>query len=50
VPFVTVLVVTDATPRAGIFATIRGLTAAQASTVGGLGRPTITGHIRGRTV
>src|SRR5213594_3522654 len=36
---------TDTTPGNGVFATIGGLTAAEASTVGGPGRTTIAGHI-----
>src|SRR5881628_672417 len=36
---------TDTTPGTGVFPTIGGLTAAQASTVGGPGHTTIAGHI-----
>src|SRR2546425_6534680 len=36
---------TDTAPGTGVFPTIRGLTAAQASKVGGPGRTTIAGHI-----
>jgi hypothetical protein len=36
---------TDTTPGTGVFATLGGLTAAQASTVGGPGRTTIAGHV-----
>ncbi len=35
----------DTSPGTGVFATISGLTAAQASKVGGPGRTTIAGHI-----
>src|SRR5712692_5492410 len=35
----------DTSPGTGVFATISGLTAAQASKVGGSGRTTIAGHI-----
>src|SRR3989449_9853502 len=36
---------TDASPGTGLFATIRGLSAVQASERGGPGRSTIAGHI-----
>ncbi len=36
---------TDTSPGTGVFATINGLTAAQASKAGGPGRTTIAGHI-----
>jgi len=36
---------TDTSPGTGVLATIRGLTAAQASTAGGPGHTTIAGHI-----
>ncbi len=36
---------TDTSPGTGVFATISGLTAAQASTVGGPGHTTIAGHV-----
>src|SRR2546425_12725902 len=36
---------TDATPGTGLFATIRGLSAVQASERGGPGHTTIAGHI-----
>ena len=36
---------TDTAPQTGVFGTISGLTAAQASKVGGPGRTTIAGHI-----
>lgn len=36
---------TDTAPGTGVFATIGGLTAAQASTVAGPGRTTIAGHV-----
>ena len=37
---------TDTSPGSGLFATIDGLSAAQASHVGGPGRSTIAGHIQ----